>query len=117
MINGVYYIKPVPPYNSEGTGYINTGLTPSGTSGGYCSKMEMTSDIGRIPTVASGSETTYECDGLWFNLTIVAVALFGGDRGSGSRCGLSSWGVNNPATSVNTNFVASLSCKPPVQAA
>ena len=79
--------------------------------------MEMASDIGRIPTVASGSETTYECDGLWFNNTIVAVALFGGDRGDGSGCGLSFWGVSNPATSVRTSLVASLSCKPPVAAA
>lgn len=117
LINGVYHVKAVPPYNSTGEGYTNTGLTPSGTSGGYCSRMEMTSDIGRIPTVASGSETTYECDGLWFNNTIVAVALFGGGRGNGSRCGLSCWNVNNPATHVDTYFVASLSCKPPVAAA
>lgn len=93
LINGVYHVKAVPPYNSTGAGYTNTGLTPSGTSGGYCSRMEMASDIGRIPTVASGSETTYECDGLWFNNTIVAVALFGGDRGGGSGCGLSYWYV------------------------
>lgn len=79
--------------------------------------MEMASDIGRIPTVASGSETTYECDGLWFNNTIVAVALFGGSRGYGSECGLSFWNVNDPATSVDTDIVASLSCKPPVAAA
>ena len=79
--------------------------------------MEMASDIGRIPTVASGSETTYECDGLWFNNTIVAVALFGGFRGDGSGCGLSYWYMDNPATSVNTYIVASLSCKPPVAAA
>lgn len=117
LINGVYHVKAVPPYNSTGAGYTNTGLTPSGTSGGYCSRMEMASDIGRIPTVASGSETTYECDGVWFNNTIVAVALFGGRRGGGSKCGLSCWGVDNPATSVYTNFVASLSCKPPVAAA
>ena len=116
LINGTYYVKPVPPYNSEGTGYTNTGLTPSGTSGGYCSRMAMASDIGRIPTVASGSETTYECDGLWFNPAIVAVALFGGARGNGSKCGLSCWSVNNPATHVDTNVVASLSCKPPVAA-
>ena len=79
--------------------------------------MEMASDIGRIQTVASGSETTYECDGLWFNNTIVAVALFGGYRGDGSGCGLSCWHVYNPATDVDTSFVASLSCKPPVAAA
>ena len=117
LINGVYHVKAVPPYNSTGAGYTNTGLTPSGTSGGYCSRMEMASDIGRITTVASGSETTYECDGLWFNNTIVAVALFGGYRGDGSKCGLSYWHVHDPATLVSTNIVASLSCKPPVAAA
>ena len=117
LINGVYHVKAVPPYNSTGAGYTNTGLTPSGTSGGYCSRMEMASDIGRIPTVASGSETTYECDGLWFNNTIVAVALFGGRRGYGSKCGLSYWYVDTPATYVFTSIVASLSCKPPVAAA
>ena len=117
LINGVYHIKPVPPYNSEGTGYINTGMTVGGTSGGYISKMELASDIGRIPTVVSGSETTYECDGCWFNNAIVAVALFGGNRGNGSKCGLSCWSVYDPATSVSADIVASLSCKPPAQAA
>ena len=117
LINGVYHIKPVPPYNSEGTGYINTGMTVGGTSGGYISKMELASDIGRIPTSVSGSETTYECDGCWFNNAIVAVALFGGSRGDGSKCGLSCWHVNSPATNVATYIGASLSCKPPAQAA
>ena len=116
LINGIYYVKPVPPYNSEGTDYINTGMTVTGTSGGYISKMEMASDIGRLPTVVSGSETTYECDGCWFNSAITAVALFGGNRGNGSGCGLSSGSVNNPATYVSAHFVASLSCKPPVAA-
>ena len=79
--------------------------------------MELASDIGRIPTSVSGSETTYECDGCWFNNAIVAVALFGGDRGDGSKCGLSYWYVYYPATYVYTYFGASLSCKPPAQAA
>ena len=78
--------------------------------------MEMASDIGRIPTVVSGSETTYECDGCYFNNAIVAVALIGGTRSSASKCGLSCWIVNNPATYVISNIVASLSCKPPVAA-
>lgn len=116
LIDGIYYVKAVPPYDSTGDGYISTGMTPTGTSGGYCSKMEMASDIGRIPTVASGSETTYECDGLWFTNTDTRVALFGGNRGNGSRCGLSYWAVSNLASNVATNVVASLSCKPPVAA-
>ena len=78
--------------------------------------MEMAADVGRIPTIASGSETTYECDGLWFTNTDIRVALFGGDRSYGSKCGLSYWAVNNLASSVSTYIVASLSCKPPVAA-
>lgn len=116
LINGVYYIKPVPPYNVTGEGYINTKMTPSGTSGGYISRMEMAADVGRIPTIASGSETTYECDGLWFTNTDIRVALFGGSRGDGSKCGLSYWYVSDLASRVNTYIVASLSCKPPVAA-
>ena len=116
LINGVYYIKPVPPYNVTGEGYINTKMTPSGTSGGYISRMEMAADVGRIPTIASGSETTYECDGLWFTNTDIRVALFGGDRSNGSKCGLSCWTVYDLASHVGTHVVASLSCKPPVAA-
>ena len=115
MINGIYYVKAVPPYNVTGEGYINTGMTVTGTSGGYISRMA--ADVGRIPTVVSGSETTYECDGCWFNATDIRVALFGGHRGDGSKCGLSYWAVNDLASSVYTYIVASLSCKPPVQAA
>ena len=119
LIEGVCYIKPVPPYNLDGIGYINTGLTPGGTSGGYCSRMVLESDIGRIPMVASGSETTYECDALWFptsNIEICRTAKFGGSRGTGAqwKCGLSSWDLSGAASNVNTSTAASLSCKPPL---
>lgn len=117
LVNGVYHVKAVPPYNSTGEGYVNTGKTPTGTNGGCCSKMEMAEDIGRIPTVASGSENTYECDGLWFNVEGVRVALFGGTRYDGAWCGLSCWSVNSAATNVRATLGASLSCKPPVNAA
>lgn len=41
--------------------------------------------------------------------SVCILALFGGNRGNGSKCGLSYWNVNNPATNVNTNIVASQS--------
>lgn len=116
LINGIYFIKPVPPYNSTGDGYTKTGMSVGGTTGGYISRMEMASDVGRLPTVISGSETTYECDGGWFNNAITAVALFGGSRSHGSRCGCSCWSLHNPASLVHPSLVASLSCKPPVAA-
>ena len=37
------------------------------------------------------------------------LALFGGNRGNGSKCGLSYWNLNNLATNVNTNIGASQS--------
>ena len=76
--------------------------------------MEMASDIGRIPTVASGSETTYECDGLWFNNQMSVIALFGGNRSRGSKCGLSCLDVSAPASGAYATIGAGLSCKPPV---
>lgn len=112
---GVVKVKYTPPYDSTGAGYVNTGVTPSGTSGGYLNKMVMT-DGGRIPSVASGSETTFECDGFWFNNEQVDVALFGGHRGDGTKCGLSYWYLYTLATDVSTHVGASLSCKPPVAA-
>ena len=41
--------------------------------------------------------------------SVRVLALFGGNRSNGSKCGLSYWNVNNPATNVNTNIVASQS--------
>ena len=59
-------VKMVPPYNLTGSGYTKTGIIPSGTSGGYISQTVM-SEYGMIPSVYSGSGTTYYCDGGWFN--------------------------------------------------
>ena len=43
------------------TGYTNTGLSLSGTNGGYISAASC-SQFGVIPTVVSGSAGTYFCD-------------------------------------------------------
>ena len=40
-----------------------------------------------IPTTASGSETTYYCDGLWFNNGQTDYALVGGYCSHGFLCG------------------------------
>lgn len=114
-ISGKIHIKLTPPYDSTGAGYTDTGVTPDGTSGGYISRMVMT-EGGRIPKTASGSETTFETDGLWFNNEDTRVAIFGGPRSNGSRCGLAAWSLNDLASAVSTYFGASLSCKPPVAA-
>ena len=66
------------------TAYI--GHVPVGTNGGYI-KDVIFSKNGFAPHVASGSESTYYCDGLWYNNEITDFAMFGGDLRSASLCG------------------------------
>ena len=73
-------------FNSTGSGYVDVGATPSGTSGGYISQMKFTTN-GMFSKVASGTASTYYCDGEWFNNSITTYAFRGGDSGSGVRVG------------------------------
>lgn len=95
MVNGQQKIKltrgtidgsTATDYNQTGDGYIQIGLTPSGTSGGYISSSTM-NEYGLYPQVVSGSSTTYSCDGLWFNNSITAYARVGGPCVDGALCG------------------------------
>lgn len=99
-------------YNETGSGYITiSGITPSDKNGEYISKMLIT-DNGLIPTIASGSATTYYCDGLWFNNSQVDYALVGGSSNDaflvGALCSALYFASSNTAWS----FGAALSCKP-----
>ena len=99
-------------YNETGSGYISIGgATPSGTNGGYISKMLIT-DNGLIPTIASGSATTYYCDGLWFNNSQVDYAYVGGDSGNASLVGAFYSNLNHTASFAYVVLGAALSCKP-----
>ena len=99
-------------YNETGSGYISIGgATPSGTSSGYISKMLIT-DNGLIPTIASGSATTYYCDGLWFNNSQVDYAFVGGDSNYASHVGALSSVLSYASSSTSWNVGAALSCKP-----
>lgn len=76
-------------YNFTGDGYVSiSDATPSGTNGGYISKMKGT-QYGLIPVGASGSSTTKYCDGLWFNNSATACAGVGGHSNAGVGCGAS----------------------------
>lgn len=93
-VNGRIKVKMTAPYPTSNlttaatfNGYTEVGETPHGTSGGYIDKTVM-SEHGDIPVRASGSQTTYECDGLWFNNTQVDYALVGGYCIVSSHCGL-----------------------------
>lgn len=110
--NGAIKYKLTRPYNFDGAGYTSAGVTPSGTNGGCISKDKMT-DCGRIPYVASGSETTYTPDGLWFNNGQVDYALVGGGWDCAGLLGPSCVNLYNAASNSHTGVGASLSCEQP----
>ena len=109
---GTIKAKMIPPYNTTASGYHDTGITPSGSNGGYIGKSVMT-EYGRIPSVASGSASTYQCDGLWFDNAATTYALVGGCCFVGVLCGLWSVILYDSASSAVWSFGASLSCEQP----
>ena len=99
-------------YNTDGTGYIVIGnSTIIGTSGGYISKV-LFNENGLMPTTASGSQTTYFCDGLWFNNSQIDYALVGGDSSFGYRVGAFCARLDLLVSLAFWSSAAALSCKP-----
>ena len=99
-------------YNETGSGYISiAGTTPSGTSGGYISKILIT-DNGLIPTIVSGSATTHYCDGLWFNNSQFNYAFVSGASNASSRVGALCSNLNAASSYADWAVGAAISCKP-----
>jgi hypothetical protein len=99
-------------YNTDGNGYKTvSGATPSGTSGGYISSMK-TEGFGRIPVTASGSSSTFEADGLWYNNSDTMYALVGGSWDYDLQCGPFYANLNATPSYSDSGFGAALSCKP-----
>ena len=99
-------------YNFDGSGYISIdNSTPSGTNSGYISKMLIT-DNGLIPTIASGSATTYYCDGLWFLISQIQYALVGGGCSYNLHVGAMYTSLGSPTSDAIWYIGAALSCKP-----
>lgn len=113
--NGHILVKMTPPYNLTGDDYTDTGLTPTGTSGGYISKSK-SCRYGRIPHVASGSSSTYQCDGLWFNNGIVAIALVGGSCSYGLPVGADCLVLSVDASSAYWSIGSSVFLEQPIAA-
>lgn len=99
-------------YNTDGSGYISVAsATPSGTSGGYISSMK-TEAYGRLPVTASGSSSTYEADGLWYNNGQVDYAYVGGRWNRDLLVGPFCAYLSRAASHSDSNVGAALSCKP-----
>ena len=121
VVNGIQKVKitrntkdgsTVTDYNTTGNGYISiSGATPTGTSGGYISGMK-TEKFGRIPYQASGSASTYEADGLWFNNSGTFYAFVGGNWNYGLVVGPFCALLYITASHSSSNLGAALSCKP-----
>ena len=99
-------------YNTDGNGYKTiANATPAGSSGGYISSMKAEA-FGRLPVIASGSSSTYEADGMWFNNSQVNYACVGGnwydDLLVGPFCAL----LSAAASLSYSYYGAALSCKP-----
>ena len=75
-------------YNTTGSGYIDSGVTISGTSGSFIKGSTLVQGLGLLPAnLTGGSDSTYYCDKCWYNSGAVTFARFGGGSFSGSGCG------------------------------
>ena len=101
----------VTDYNETASGYISTGVSPSGTSSGYVSEVEF-SEKGMFEKVCSGSASTYLCDAMWFDVTSQRFALFGGFSNSASAAGAFCLSLDVAASVAAWVFGAAISCKP-----
>lgn len=92
--HGVWKMKMTPEgsgYNLTGAGYDAVGETIPQTStgatfSGFFSAARNTPQ-GLLPTVLTGSSTTYYCDYHYINVGTLSVPLVGGDCVASSRCG------------------------------
>lgn len=99
-------------YNTDGNGYKTiANATPAGSSGGYISSMK-TEAFGRLPVIASGSSSTYEADGMWYNNSQVNYACVGGYWANGLMVGPFCAYLGNAASDSYSVVGAALSCKP-----
>ena len=101
----------VTDYNENGSGYISSGVTPDGTSGGYISEVNFDNQS-MLPKVAAGSASTYFCDSLWYNNTVTAFALFGGGSSYGALVGAFCLYLSDTASAAYWIIGAAVSCKP-----
>ena len=71
-----------------------------------------TEAFGRLPVTASGSSSTYEADGMWYNNNQIDYAFVGGDWYSDLLVGPFSALLGNAASFSYSGAGAALSCKP-----
>ena len=116
-IPGKVLTKMVPPYPTPSgdtvdlTGFIDTDVTPTGTSGGYLKDAKFSNDSGFIPvSTTGGSATTFHACGLWYTAgTTVKYAFVGGNRDGAARCGGRAVFLYYPSSYVHPGIGSALS--------
>ena len=71
-----------------------------------------TEGFGRIPVTASGSSSTFEADGLYYNNSGTMYAFVGGGLNYHLLCGPFFAGLNRAPSKSDSDRGAALSCKP-----
>ena len=117
---GKIYVKMTPEgqgYRVTDTdGYTDTGVTLTGSSGGYISEATC-SENGIIPKTISGSATTYYCDGAWFNNSVLCYLLAGASAGNTTAIGGAfTFAVDAAPAHAYWHNGCGLSCEKPVAA-
>lgn len=98
-------------YNLGGSGYITINNSAISETQGYISKMKIDKN-GMSPAVLSGSNTTFYCDGVWFNNSKVCYVLWGGMSNTKSSAGAVCFNLANIHSNTAIHFSAAVSCKP-----
>lgn len=93
-------------FNDSGTEYIDQGQGATSDLGLYMSKPQGTTETGFLAKEVRGSSTTYLCD--YIRLDASCVAMFGGDRMSGSNAGAFSLLVSANSSTIYSTTSARL---------
>ena len=113
--SGPIFVKMTPEGDgyrvTDVVGYENTGVTLTGTSGGYISSTRC-GKFGIIPATITGSGTTYYCDCGYFNNGQMNYLIAGASSNDASLLGGAfCFNVNNLASSANWYFGCGLSTR------
>ena len=113
MCEGTHDGSTVENYNTDGTGYIDSGVTVSGTiTEQYIKSMKLVPGVGLVPQNDSGgSSSTYFCDGWWSNSSVVGFVRFGSCPIDGLLVGAFAFLVNRAVSNSAWDYGVSLSYK------